>query len=122
MIQLVGTGPQNLLSSDSPRLSPIMNQCPAGILIGTGKLHSGLVPHWRMEESFSCTPLRITCPLTIEITSPGPATMRLMKFTLDFSSSGSEQVAPPSLTTCGWGPQTCCVAFLGGWNTAISPT
>ena len=42
MIHPVGTGPQNLLSSDSPRLSPIMNQCPAGILIGVGKLHSGL--------------------------------------------------------------------------------
>ncbi len=32
MIHEVGTGPQNLLSSDSPRLSPSMNQCPAGIL------------------------------------------------------------------------------------------
>ena len=39
MIQLRGTGPQKRLSSDSPRLSPIMNQCPAGILMGTGRLH-----------------------------------------------------------------------------------
>jgi hypothetical protein len=31
IIQPVGTGPQNLLSSESPRLSPIMNQRPAGI-------------------------------------------------------------------------------------------
>lgn len=41
MIQLVGRGPQNLLSSELPRLSPIMNQWPTGILIGVGKLHSG---------------------------------------------------------------------------------
>ena len=44
MIHPVGTDPQYLLSSDSPRLSPIMNQCPAGIVIGVVKLHSGLEP------------------------------------------------------------------------------
>jgi hypothetical protein len=48
MIQLVGTGPQNLLSSETPRLSPIMNQCPAGILIGVGKLHSNPPPQGRI--------------------------------------------------------------------------
>ena len=39
---------ENLLSSDSPRLSPIMNQWPGGILIGVGKLHSWLAPHGLM--------------------------------------------------------------------------
>ena len=40
MIESVGTGPQNLLSSDSPRLSPIMNQCPGGILIVFGSVQA----------------------------------------------------------------------------------
>src|ERR1039458_8072095 len=114
MIHEVGTGPQNLLSSDSPRLSPIMNQCPAGILMGVGKLQSGFEPHWRMYGSFSRTPLRITCPPTIEITSPGPATTRFMKFTLAFSVSGVEHAAPPTWTSCGTGPQICSVASFGG--------
>jgi hypothetical protein len=44
MIQLLGTGPQKRLSSECPRLSPIMNQYPGGTLIGAGKLHSGSDP------------------------------------------------------------------------------
>src|ERR1700682_5928209 len=123
MIQPVGTGPQNLLSSDSPRLSPIMNQCPAGILIGVGKLHSGTATHCLMYGSCSRTPLRVTCPSRIEITSPGPPTMRLMKFTLDCTGSGSAQAAPNGCSSlCGTGPQISEVACLGGWNTTISPT
>jgi hypothetical protein len=55
IIHLVGTGPQNLLSSELPRLSPIMNQCPGGILIGVGKLHSAALPHGSMYESSSRT-------------------------------------------------------------------
>src|SRR5262249_21398551 len=39
-IHSVGTGPQNRLSSGSPRLSPSMNQWPGGILSGVGKLQS----------------------------------------------------------------------------------
>jgi hypothetical protein len=39
MIHFFGTGPQNRLSSDSPRLSPIMNQWFAGMVIGVVKLH-----------------------------------------------------------------------------------
>src|SRR5207253_9220998 len=98
MIHLRGTGPQNRLSSDSPRLSPIMNQWPGGIVIGVGKLHSGLGPHGFVYESCSRLPLRITCPSTIEITSPGPATMRLMKFTPDCFGTGWAHAAAPSFT------------------------
>jgi hypothetical protein len=43
-----GIGPQNLLSPDSPRLSPIVNQSPAGIRIGVGKSHSGTPAHGLM--------------------------------------------------------------------------
>src|SRR3954465_10736914 len=86
MIHSRGTGPQNRLSSDSPRLSPIMNQWSAGILIGVDIVHPrfALFAHvLEMYGSFSRLPLRITCPSTIRMVSPGPATTRLMKFTLD---------------------------------------
>ena len=71
---LRGTGPQNRLSSDSPRLSPIMNQCPGGIVIGVGKLHPrfALFAHvFEMNGSFSRLPLRITWPSTIGSCRPG---------------------------------------------------
>src|ERR1700741_3159617 len=105
MIHPVGTGPQNRLSSDSPRLSPIMNQWPGGILIGVGKLHFGSpVTHGLMYESASRLPLRVTCPSSIEITSPGPATTRLMKLTPASVGTGASHALDPSATTCGTGP------------------
>src|ERR671920_2038997 len=96
MMELVGTGPQNRLSSDSPRLSPIMNQCPAGMVIGVGKVHPrfALFAHvLEMYESFSRLPLRITCPLMMRIVSPGPATTRLMKLTFALPGVGRSQAA-----------------------------
>src|SRR5919198_5326940 len=91
-----GTGPQNRLSSDSPRLSPIMNQCPGGMVIGVGNVHPrlALFEHvLEMYESFSRLPLRITWPLMIRIVSPGPATTRLMKFTFAWPGVGRSQAA-----------------------------
>ena len=41
MIQDSGMGPQKRLSSDSPRLSPIMNQWPGGIVIGVSEGAAG---------------------------------------------------------------------------------
>ena len=85
MIQEVGTGPQNRLSSDSPRLSPIMNQCPGGILIGCGKLQASSLgtAQGLMYGSDFFFPLTIGWPSTIESVSPGPATIRLMKLVSD---------------------------------------
>src|SRR4029078_11179166 len=37
MIHFSGTGPQKRLSSEDPRLSPIMKYIPAGIAISVGK-------------------------------------------------------------------------------------
>src|SRR5260370_23658336 len=129
MIHRVGTGPQNRLSSDSPRLSPIMNQCPGGTLICWGKLHLGSpVMHGLMYESASRLPLRMTCPSTIEIESPGPATMRLMKFTPASDATGASHATDPSATTCGIGPHLAAPppevswASVGGWHTTRAPT
>src|SRR5919107_4396298 len=96
MMESRGTGPQNRLSSDSPRLSPIMNQWSGGILIGVVRLQprSAVFAHvFEMYESFSRLPLRITRPFTIRIVSPGPATTRLMKFTLASPGVGRSQAA-----------------------------
>src|SRR3954470_13501398 len=81
MIHLRGTGPQNRLSSDSPRLSPIMNQCPAGMVISRGKSHPVPPSHGRVKASFWSLPLTYARPLRIDSLSPGPATTRLMKLT-----------------------------------------
>src|SRR5579862_3058808 len=48
MIQDAGTGPQKRLSSESPRLSPIMKYSPLGIVIVCGMLHSGAPPQGSM--------------------------------------------------------------------------
>ncbi len=99
MIESVGTGPQNLLSSDSPRLSPIMNQCPGGILIVLGNVQAAPLSSAQvslMNGSFAGLPLRITRPLMIETVSPGPATILLMKFTFDSWGVGLLQAAPCS--------------------------
>jgi hypothetical protein len=82
MIHLRGTGPQKRLSSDDPRLSPIMKYSPAGTVTVLGKVHSSPALHGRMNGSFWRLPFRTTCPLTIAIRSPGPATTRLMKLSL----------------------------------------
>ena len=50
MIHPVGTGPQKRLSSDSPRLSPIMNQWPGGTLIATMTSR-----HTRLDSKFAFT-------------------------------------------------------------------
>ena len=55
MIQPVGTGPQNLLSSDAPRLSPIMNQWPGGIFTAVGTLHGSLLEPGGFLITCSCS-------------------------------------------------------------------
>jgi hypothetical protein len=72
-----------------------MNQWPGGMTIGRGKSQPPPPAHSRMNVSFVRLPLRITCPPTIAIRSPGPPTTRLMKFCEDFSSPGV-------LQACGW--------------------
>src|SRR4051795_1423749 len=96
MMESRGTGPQNRLSSDSPRLSPIMNQWPGGIRTGVLRGHprSAVLAHvLEIYESLSRLPFRITWPLMIRIVSPGPATTRLMKLTLAGPAVGRSQSA-----------------------------
>src|ERR1700738_1676090 len=88
MTQLSGTGPQKRLSSDSPRLSPIMKYSPGGTLIDCGNVQVPPGPQGAMYESCSATPLRITLPPEIEIVSPGMPTTRLMKVCLDSAAVG----------------------------------
>src|SRR5918998_1309366 len=119
MIHSRGTGPQKRLSSEAPRLSPIMNQWSAGTVTARGKSHSDPAPHGRMNGSRWRSPFRITCPSSIAIRSPGPATTRLTKLTSARSSVGVAQGWPSG----GWpephdGP---CSAPEGGWNTTTSP-
>src|SRR3954447_11966856 len=122
MIHLRGTGPQKRLSSDSPRLSPIMNQCPAGTLMGIGRLH----PRPRspahvseMYESLSRLPLRYTWPLRTAIVSPGRPTTRLMKLTDAFVGVGRPHAWP---SRRGGSPQGSLSDPAGGWKTTTSPT
>src|SRR5919199_4852440 len=122
MMALRGTGPQNRLSSDSPRLSPIMNQWPGGIVIGVDMVHPrfALLSHvWEMYGSFSRLPLRMTCPSTMRITSPGCPTTRLMKLTLDSPGVGWSQAAFSSRLGS---PQVSVSEPAGGWKTTMSPT
>src|SRR4051795_8755247 len=122
MMDLRGTGPQKRLSSDSPRLSPIMNQCPGGIVMGVGIVHPrfALFAHvLEMYGSFSRLPLRITWPSTMRMTSPGPATTRLMKFTFDLPCVGLSQAEFSSLVRS---PQLSVSEPVGGWKTTMSPT
>ena len=92
------------------------------------KVHSGPPPHWLMYESFSRTPFRITCPSTIEILSPGPATTRLMNVWLDSVGVGTSQArvkkCPDGLSPSSATPQVPWSesAPLGGWKTTMSPT
>src|SRR4051794_26514401 len=117
-----GTGPQKRLSSDSPRLSPIMNQCPGGIVMGVAIVHPrfALFAHvLEMYGSFSRLPLRMTWPSTMRMTSPGPATTRLMKLTFDLPGVGWSQAAFSSLLRS---PQVSVSEPCGGWKTTMSPT
>src|ERR1700710_1289349 len=91
MIHLRGTGPQNRLSSDSPRLSPIMNQWSAGILIGRVKSQPVPSVHGRVKPSAWHLPLTKAWPPLMYTVSPGPATTRLMKLTLDLVAVGLSQ-------------------------------
>src|SRR5918911_3272995 len=121
MMALRGTGPQNRLSSDSPRLSPIMNQWSGGIVIGVDSVHPrlALLSHvWEMYASFSRLPLRITCPSTMRITSPGPATTRLMKLTFDCPGVGRSQAAFSSRLGS---PQVSVSEPAGGGETTKAP-
>src|SRR4051812_33482891 len=121
MMALRGTGPQNRLSSDSPRLSPIMNQCPGGIVMGVDIVHPrfALLSHvCEMYESFSRLPLRMTWPSTMRMTSPGPATTRLMKFTFAWPGVGWSHAAFSSLLRS---PQVSVSEPCGGWEGTVSP-
>ncbi len=83
------------------------------------RLHSGPPPHGSMKGSAWRLPLRITCPSWIAIVSPGPATMRLMKFTSAFCDVAFGQGCRGS-----WGTAHCSSlsAPVGGWKTVTSPT
>src|SRR3954447_13162600 len=119
MIHLRGTGPQNRLSSDSPRLSPIMNQWPGGIVIGVGKSHPVPPSHGRVKPSFWRLPLTIAWPPRIETRSPGPATTRLMKFTSALVLVGRSHAAPGGRRSS---PHVLDSEPAGGWKTTTSPT
>src|SRR3954470_13734478 len=122
MMDLRGTGPQKRLSSDSPRLSPIMNQCPGGMVMGVGSVHPRLALFAHVLEmygSFSRLPLRITWPSTMRMMSPGPATTRLMKLTLAWPAVGLSQAAFSSFVRS---PHVSVSEPAGGWKTTMSPT
>src|ERR1700712_2667063 len=119
MIHLRGTGPQNRLSSDCPRLSPIMNQWSAGILIGRVKsqpvppVHGCVKPSaWRLPFTKAWPPLMYTV-------SPGPATTRLMKLTLARVAVGRSHAWSAFFSAS---PQVLLSAPAGGWKTTTSPT
>src|SRR3954467_12744286 len=121
MMDLRGTGPQKRLSSDSPRLSPIMNQCPGGMVMGVGSVHPrlALLAHvLEMYGSFSRLPLRITWPSTMRMVSPGPATTRLMKLTFAWPGVGLSHAAFSSLLRS---PQVSVSEPAGGGNTPTAP-
>src|ERR687894_1534592 len=119
MIHSRGTGPQKRLSSEAPRLSPIMNQWTAGTVTARGKSHSDPAPHGRMNDSRWRSPFRTTCPSSIAIRSPGPATTRLTKLTSARSGVGSSQTSPAPGWDPHWSPFS---APAGGWKTMTSPT
>src|SRR5215208_2985878 len=80
-----------------------------------GKLQSSPPP----QGSAASRPLRITCPSRIRSRSPGPATIRLMKFTSACARVGWLQTSP----CCGLVPHWLLrSAPPGGWKTTMSPT
>ena len=72
-----------------------------------------------MKGSFWRLPFRTACPSTIAIVSPGPATMRLMKFVsaLVFVGAGHGWSS-----LCATPHSFAFSAPLGGWKTVTSPT
>src|SRR3954470_21601786 len=118
MIHLRGTGPQKRLSSDSPRLSPIMNQWSAGMVIGRVKSHPVPPSQGRVKPSFWRLPLTYACPPLMYSVSPGPATTRLMKLTLAFWPVGRSQAWSGFLSAS---PHVFVSDPAGGWKTTISP-
>src|SRR3954447_1777168 len=120
MIHLRGMGPQKRLSSESPRLSPIMNQWPAGTVTSLGKSQP-LPLHCRAYGSFTRLPLRITWPRTIRIRSPGPPTIRLMNVVSATVGVSLMQIWP-SGGCAAHCPPAGDSAPAGGWNTSTSPT
>src|SRR6478736_8400931 len=95
MIHSLGTGPQKRLSSLAPRLSPIMKYMSGGIVIVFGLLQASALPQGLMNGSSVCsTPLTTGWPFLTERVSPGPATIRLMKFWLDSPAVGFGQGSP----------------------------
>src|SRR3954454_6745371 len=113
MIHLRGTGPQNRLSSDSPRLSPIMNQWPAGIVIGRVKSQPVPPSQGRVKPSFWRLPLTNAWPPLMYKVSPGPATTRLMKLTPALVAVGRSQAWSGFLSGS---PQVFVSDPAGGWN------
>src|SRR5436305_5902042 len=90
MTHEVGIGPQKRLSSDSPRLSPIMKTWPVGTTIVRRKSHEPPGRQGLMNGSDCSLPLRITCPPRIAIESPATATTRLMKVCVEGRGVGVE--------------------------------
>ena len=118
MIQSSGTGPQKRLSSEEPRLSPIMKYSPAGIVIVFGKSQPPPGLQAAVKGSSASSPLRMTCPPLTLTVSPGPATTRLMKLTSSFRGTDSGQTESGEWAT----PQRWALAPTGGWKTTTSPT
>src|SRR4051794_33119912 len=120
MIHFSGTGPQKRLSSEEPRLSPIMKYIPEGIVIWVGKSQPSPPPQGSANGSLCSLPLSTTRPLSMRRRSPGPATTRLMKLTSARSAVGWSHGWP-----AGGGPEPqvlSCSAPAGGWKTTMSPT
>lgn len=114
-IQSAGIGPQWRLSCDWPGLSPSMKNVPSGTVTGVGSSHSG--DHSQCSSNRrsprSVVPLHTTSPWRIEMTSPGPATMRLIHRLVEGPMRGSTHATPSEgeLVSTSQGP----------WNRTTSP-
>jgi hypothetical protein len=78
MIHERGTGPQNRLSSELPRLSPITYTSPLGTVTARGKSQPLPGSHGAANGSLWTRPLRMTWPLRTAMRSPSTPTTRLM--------------------------------------------
>jgi hypothetical protein len=64
------------------------------MVMGSGKLQAPPGVQELMKSSSATSPFTTGWPFWMLSVSPGPATMRLMKLTSDFSGVGSSQAAP----------------------------
>ena len=88
-------------------------------MIGFGRLQAGAAPQGRMKgSSVFSTPLTTGCPSRTLSVSPGPATIRLMKFWLDSASVGVGQACVGRVRGAAFVPLS---APAGGWKTTMSP-